>query len=79
MQCQTVIRHHRVMTTANRPKRDKQVSVRVSSDDITLFQQAAQKLWSDLDVSLASILLNLARARAKQVLAEAVPSPAKRR
>jgi uncharacterized protein (DUF1778 family) len=67
------------MTTPNRPKRDKQVSVRVSGDDITLFQQAAQKLWSDLDVSLASILLNLARARAKQVLAEAVPSPTKRR
>ena len=67
------------MTTTNRPKRDKQVSVRVSSEDIALLRQAAEKLWSDLDISTASVLLNLARARAKQVLAEAVPSPAKRR
>jgi uncharacterized protein (DUF1778 family) len=67
------------MTAANRPKRDKQVSVRVSSEDIALLRQAAEKLWSDLDISTASVLLNLARARAKQVLAEAVPSPAKRR
>lgn len=67
------------MTTTNRPKRDKQVSVRVSDDDIALLKAAAHKLWSDLDVSTASVVLNLARARAKQVLAEASPPPGKRR
>jgi uncharacterized protein (DUF1778 family) len=67
------------MAATNKPKRDKQVSVRVSSEDVALLRQAAEKLWSDLDISTASVLLNLARTRAKQVLAETAPPPAKRR
>jgi uncharacterized protein (DUF1778 family) len=66
------------MTTPNRAKRDNQVSVRITTADIELFRDAAQKLWPDLEVSQASIVLNLARARAKQVLEDA-PPPAKRR
>jgi uncharacterized protein (DUF1778 family) len=67
------------MTTTNRPKRDKQVSVRLSSDDLALLKAAANKSWPDLDVSTASLLLNLARARAKHVLGEEAPPPAGKR
>jgi uncharacterized protein (DUF1778 family) len=66
------------MATPNRAKRDNQVSVRITTADIELFRDAAQKLWPDLEVSQASIVLNLARARAKQVL-EDTPPPTKRR
>jgi uncharacterized protein (DUF1778 family) len=67
------------MAATNKPKRDKQVSVRVSDDDLALLRAAAHKLWSDLDVSLASVMLNLAKARAKQVLADSSSPSTKRR
>ena len=56
------LRHHDLV------KRDKLLSVRLTTEDLKLLQQAAGVLWPGAPVSNSSILLGLAKLKAQEVL-----------
>jgi uncharacterized protein (DUF1778 family) len=55
-------------------KRDRQLNVRLTGDDITLMTRAAGVAWPGAILSTSSIMLSLARLKAEEIL----KSPRKR-
>jgi len=55
---------------AQNGKRTVQVNVRMSTEDYTLIQSAANVLWPDAVLTNSGILLGLAKITARQVLQE---------
>jgi hypothetical protein len=51
-------------------KRDRQITIRVSDGDLTLFKQAAAEAWPGAILSTASVMLSLARLQADQILSQ---------
>jgi hypothetical protein len=58
-------------------KRTVQVNVKMSTDDFSLLQKAAQQLWPDAIISNSGIVLGLAKLAAKDVLGK--PTSKKRK
>ena len=51
-------------------KRSAQVNVRLSPADMILLRKAGKKLYPGLQVSNSTLVLTLARQRAKEILVE---------
>jgi hypothetical protein len=50
------------------PKRTVGVSIKMSEEDLALFQKAASQIWPDAILTRTAIILGLARIGAKAVL-----------
>jgi len=52
-------------------KRDRQITIRISSQDLNLMKQAAEIAWPGALLSTAAIMLSLSRMKAKEILEQA--------
>ena len=52
-------------------KRDRQITIRISSQDLNLMKQAAEVAWPGALLSTAAIMLSLSRMKAKEILEQA--------
>jgi hypothetical protein len=52
------------------PKRTVGVSIKISEEDLALFQKAASQIWPEAILTRTSIILGLARIGAKCVLSK---------
>jgi uncharacterized protein (DUF1778 family) len=53
---------------SDKGKRDRQLNVRLTADDITLMTRAAAVAWPGAILSTSSIMLSLARLQAAEIL-----------
>ena len=56
-------------------KRTVQVNVKMSAEDFTTLQKAANALWPDAILSNSGIILGLARLAAKEILKKSAVKP----
>jgi len=59
-----------ILPPTNAMKRSAQVNVRLSPADMILLRKAGKKLYPGLQVSNSTLVLTLARQRAKEILVE---------
>jgi hypothetical protein len=52
------------------PKRTVGVSIKMSEEDLALFQKAASQIWPDAILTRTAVILGLARLGAKSVLSK---------
>ncbi len=52
------------------PKRTVGVSIKISEEDLALFQKAASEVWPEAILTRTAIILGLARIGAKSVLSK---------
>jgi uncharacterized protein (DUF1778 family) len=50
------------------PKKNVQVGLRISDEDLKLMRKAGEMLWPGLPISNATLVLTMARQRAEEVL-----------
>jgi hypothetical protein len=56
-------------------KRTVQVNVKMSAEDFSTLQRAANTLWPEAIVSNSGIILGLAKLAAKEILRKKAPKP----
>ncbi len=52
------------------PKRTVGVSIKISEEDLALFQKAASQVWPEAILTRTAVILGLARIGAKAVLSK---------